>query len=193
VKTFTTAYERLANDQINRARFAAASPINKKLIGFVEEYEVSLGDRRFTDQTLSQQQALELFSSSEGAVWRQDIQYVFVDEYQDTNLLQAKNYRALAAASPHNLCVVGDDDQALYRFRGGNVGCLVHFVQECKQIWPRCEVAQLALLENYRSQPAIVDWYNHIISIHPQMLLPNARVPSADSSDLLFNLRKQTM
>lgn len=176
VKTFTTAYERLANDQIDRARFADASPVHKRLIEYVEEYEAALRERHFTDQTLLQQQALYLLQSPEGALWRQDIKYVFVDEYQDTNVLQAKMYRALAAAPPHNLCVVGDDDQALYRFRGGTVSCLVHFVQECQQTWPGCEVTQFALLENYRSQPAIVDWYNHVISIHPQMSLPYARI-----------------
>jgi DNA helicase II / ATP-dependent DNA helicase PcrA len=95
---------------------------------------------------------------------------------QDTNPLQARIYRALAAAEPHNLCVVGDDDQALFRFRGGTVDCLVHFVQECRQAWPGCEVAQLALVENYRSQPTIVEWCNHFIAIHPQMSLPHARI-----------------
>ena len=176
VRTFTTAYERLANDQIDRSRFADASPLYKKLIECVEEYELALRERHFTDPTLLQQQALDLLLSLEGAVWRQDIKYVFVDEYQDTNMLQAKIYRALAAAPPHNLCVVGDDDQALYRFRGGTVSCLVHFAEECQQMWTGCEVSQLALLENYRSQPAIVNWYNHIISIHPQMSLPFARI-----------------
>ena len=176
VKTFTNAYERLLNDQIDRTRFAEASPLYKKLIEYVDEYEAALRERHFTDQTLLQQQALELLHSPEGALWRQDIRYVFVDEYQDTNMLQAKLYRALAADPPHNLCVVGDDDQALYRFRGGTVACLVHFVEECKHTWNGCEVAQLALVENYRSQPAIVEWYNHIISVHAQMSLPYARV-----------------
>jgi DNA helicase-2/ATP-dependent DNA helicase PcrA len=176
VKILTTAYERLVNDQIDRARFADASPLHKKLIDYVKEYETALGDRRVTDQTLMQQQALELLCSPEGTSWIQSIQHVIVDEYQDTNPLQAALYRALAAIPPHNLCVVGDDDQALYRFRGGTVGCLVHFAEECKRTWPGCSVCQLPLVENYRSQPAIVDWYNHFLSIHPQMSLPNARV-----------------
>jgi len=176
VKIFTSAYERLLNDQVDRARFASARPIYKRLIQFVEEYEDALHERHFTDQTLIQQQALELLHSPEGNAWVQSIQYVVVDEYQDTNPLQAALYRALAATPPHNLCVVGDDDQALYRFRGGTVGCLVHFAEECQLAWSECSVRQLSLVENYRSQPAIVDWCNDHISIHPHMSLPNARV-----------------
>ncbi len=176
VKIFTSAYERLLNDQIDRTSFAEARPIYERLVQLVEEYETALSERHFTDQTLIQQQALELLRSPEGNSWIQSVQYVVVDEYQDTNPLQATLYRALAAALPHNLCVVGDDDQALYRFRGGTVGCLVHFAEECRSAWPKCSVRQLSLVENYRSQPAIVDWCNDHISIHPVMSLPNARV-----------------
>lgn len=95
---------------------------------------------------------------------------------QDTNPLQAAIYRALAAMPPHNLCVVGDDDQAVHRFRGGTVSCLVRFTNECKQAWPDCGVTSVSLTETYRSHPAIVDWINGYITQHPQMSLPNARV-----------------
>ena len=179
VKLFTSAYERLLNDQLDCASFASARPLYQRLMQLVEEYETALRQRHFTDQTLIQQQALELLRSPEGNSWIQSVQYVVVDEYQDTNPLQAALYRALAAAPPHNLCVVGDDDQALYRFRGGTVGCLVHFAEECQRAWPTCEVRQLSLAENYRSQPAIVEWCNGYISIHPHMSLPYARVQIA--------------
>ncbi len=176
VKLFTTAYERLLNDQLDCASFAGARPLYQRLMHLVEEYEAALRQRHFTDQTLIQQQALELLRSAEGTSWVQGVQHVIVDEYQDTNPLQAALYRALAAAPTHNVCVVGDDDQALYRFRGGTVGCLVHFAEECQRAWPGCEVRQLSLAENYRSQSAIVEWCNSYISVHPQMSLPYARV-----------------
>jgi len=179
VKLFTSAYERLLNDQLDCANFANAQPVYQRLMQLVQEYEAALHKRRFTDQTLIQRQALELLRSAEGNAWIQSVQYVVVDEYQDTNPLQAALYRSLAAATPHNLCVVGDDDQALYRFRGGTIGCLVHFAEECQRAWPTCEVRQLSLTENYRSQPAIVEWCNRYISIHPHMSLPNVRVQIA--------------
>src|SRR5258708_29092199 len=124
----------------------------------------ALRQRHFTDQTLIQQQALELLRSPEGNSWIQSVQYVVVDEYQDTNPLQAALYRALAAAPPHNLCVVGDDHQALYRFRGGTVGCLVHFAEECQRAWPTYDERQLSLAKNYRSQPSVLERRHRDIS-----------------------------
>src|SRR5258708_8088846 len=113
----------------------------------------ALRQRHFTDQTLIQQQALELLRSPEGNSWIQSVQYVVVDEYQDTNPLQAALYRALAAAPPPNLWVVGDDDQALYRFRGGTLGCLVHFAEERQPDWPTCQVRPPPPADNYPSHP----------------------------------------
>src|SRR5262249_11573855 len=144
---FITMYERLVNDQVDRARFADSRPAFKMLIQLVEEYEAALHDRHFTDQTLIQQQALDILCAPEGRPLVQGIRYVIVDEYQDTNPLQASIYRALAAVPPHHLCVVGDDDQALHRFRGGTVDCMVRFADECKQAWPGCEVRPVPLTE----------------------------------------------
>ena len=173
---FVTMYERLMNDRVDRARFAEARSAFKLLIQLVEEYEAALRDHHFTDQTLMQQQTLEILCAPEGRPLVQSLQYVIVDEYQDTNPLQAAIYRALAAMPPHNLCVVGDDDQAVHRFRGGTVSCLVRFAEECEQVWPGCQVQRVSLTETYRSHPEIVNWINEFITIHPHMLLPNARV-----------------
>lgn len=87
VKLFTTAYERLIHDQIDRARFADASALQRKLMDYVEEYEAVLQRRCFTDQTLMQQQALELLNSAGGVMWKRKIQHVIVDEYQDFSVI----------------------------------------------------------------------------------------------------------
>ena len=176
VKKFTAMYERLINDQVDRARFSASSPAFRMLVQLVEEYEAVLDKYHFTDQTLLLHQTLDILRSPQGRAVVESIHYVIVDEYQDTNPLQAAIYRALAAIPPHHLCVVGDDDQALFRFRGGTVGCMVRFPDECKQDWTECEVTPVSLTETYRSHPAIVDWINGYITTHPQMALPNARV-----------------
>ena len=55
--------------------------------------------------------------------------------YQDTNPIQEEIYFKMAENSPHNLVVVGDDDQALYRFRGGTVESMVTFSQKCESRW----------------------------------------------------------
>lgn len=81
--------------------------------------------------------------------------YLMIDEYQDTNTIQERI--VLKLASKHsNICVVGDDDQALYRFRGASIRNILEFPErfapgECKKI---------SLTKNYRSHPDIVDFYN---------------------------------
>jgi DNA helicase-2/ATP-dependent DNA helicase PcrA len=179
---FIEMYERVVDDQVARTRFAASGPAFRLLVQLIDEYEAALRQHHFTDQTLMQQQALEILHAPQGQKLVQGIQHVIVDEYQDTNPLQAAIYRALAATAPHHLCVVGDDDQALYRFRGGTVGCMVRFEHECKYAWSGVRVERVALTENYRSHPAIVDWINDYITAHPQMRQPNARV--ADKAPL---------
>jgi DNA helicase II / ATP-dependent DNA helicase PcrA len=176
VEMFNTMYERIVHDRVDRVRFADSAPFRKELIHLIEEYETALDLRRFTDQTLMQQQALEVLCSQEGRLRTQNIEHVIVDEYQDTNPVQAAVYRALTARPPHHLCVVGDDDQALHRFRGGTVACMVRFEDECKKVWPGSSVRSVFLRETYRSHPAIVSWINEYITVHPQMSLEGARV-----------------
>jgi DNA helicase II / ATP-dependent DNA helicase PcrA len=85
------------------------------------------------------------------------IKYMLIDEYQDTNFIQEQI--ALMLVKPHNnLCVVGDEDQALYRFRGATVRNILEFethFNKCRRI---------NLLENFRSHKAIIDHYNSFMS-----------------------------
>ncbi len=81
------------------------------------------------------------------------IKYILVDEYQDTNYIQEQILLKLAANN--NLCVVGDEDQSLYRFRGATVRNILEFP---KQV-PTCAIVKL--ITNYRSHKGIVKAYNH--------------------------------
>jgi len=83
------------------------------------------------------------------------IRYVLVDEYQDTNYIQEQILTLLASGTdPKNLCVIGDEDQALYRFRGATVRNILEFAQT----FPDCK--QIHLTTNYRSHPMIIDVCN---------------------------------
>jgi len=82
------------------------------------------------------------------------VKYVLVDEYQDTNFIQEQLLFKLLGPS-RNLCVVGDEDQSLYRFRGATVRNILEFETRM----PGCAVVKLTI--NYRSHPRIVAAYDH--------------------------------
>ncbi len=86
---------------------------------------------------------------------RAKLRYLMVDEYQDTNTIQEEILRLLCADQP-NLCVVGDDDQALYRFRGATVRNILTF----PDLFPATGCAKVRLTTNYRSHPDIVRFCN---------------------------------
>lgn len=88
-----------------------------------------------------------------------NIKYVMVDEYQDTNHIQEKIVRLLSSKTG-NLCVVGDEDQALYRFRGATVRNILEFSKFTKN----CQ--QVVLQVNYRSHREIVNSYNRFMENH---------------------------
>jgi DNA helicase II / ATP-dependent DNA helicase PcrA len=86
--------------------------------------------------------------------------FLHVDEFQDTNPLQLDIIRLLCGAHD-NLCVVGDDDQAIYAFRGANVDNILQFDQQFASSARQCTVVTLE--ENYRSTAAILACANHVI------------------------------
>ncbi len=89
---------------------------------------------------------------------RAQIDYLMVDEYQDTNTVQDLILTELAGERP-NLCVVGDDDQGLYRFRGATIRNILQFAER----FPEGDCTRVALTVNYRSHPDIIAFYNRWI------------------------------
>ncbi|MBL1320705.1 MAG: ATP-dependent helicase [Methylophaga sp.] len=121
------------------------------------QYQEMLDEHNALDFSTIQLEALNLLRHHPDVLesLQTRISYLMVDEYQDTNTIQEMILRLLMG-NQHNLCVVGDDDQALYRFRGATIRNILQFSDnfddgECKQI---------KLVTNYRSHPDIINFYN---------------------------------
>lgn len=101
--------------------------------------------------------------------FRSTFRFLLVDEYQDTNLLQEQIYFEFAKAAKQNggsITVVGDDDQALYRFRGATIDLFKDFPMRISRLGIRPKIIYLS--KNYRSTRTIVNFLNRYASIDPR-------------------------
>ena len=133
---------------------SSADPFVAAIGEAYRRYERALAESNRTDFAHLQRLVYDLLhdSATEEAVTR-DIRYVLVDEYQDTNFIQEQLLLKVTAANG-NLCVVGDEDQSLYRFRGATVRNILEFPQRV------IGCTTVKLTTNYRSHRAIVERYD---------------------------------
>lgn len=122
------------------------------------EYQALLEENNLLDFSSIQTEAFHLINDNEEVLTeiRDKIKYLMIDEYQDTNYIQEQLVFLLAGEN-ENICVVGDDDQGLYRFRGATIRNILEFPQKFEE--GKCKVVSLTV--NYRSNPDIVDFYNN--------------------------------
>ena len=123
------------------------------------EYQLALKKNNALDFDDLIVKTVELFRSHPEVLdyYQERFKYIMVDEYQDTNTAQFK-FVSLLAQKYQNLCVVGDDDQSIYKFRGANIGNILNF----EKVFPDATVIQLE--QNYRSTGNILYAANAVIS-----------------------------
>jgi len=123
------------------------------------EYQLALKKNNALDFDDLIVKTVELFRSHPEVLdyYQERFKYIMVDEYQDTNTAQFK-FVSLLAQKYENLCVVGDDDQSIYKFRGANIGNILNF----EKVFPDAKVIKLE--QNYRSSGNILYAANAVIS-----------------------------
>lgn len=146
---------KLNEERVNKETLLKNDDIKIRILGnFLEIYEEILKDENILDFSSIQLKTFKILENEEILKKLNDeIEYLMIDEYQDTNSIQEEIIFKLAGEKK-NLCVVGDDDQGLYRFRGATIRNILEFPNNFKD----CKV--LKLETNYRSDKSIIDFYD---------------------------------
>lgn len=136
---------------------AAPEPEIRALATCFTKYQELLLEHNSLDFSGIQYEALQLLEKYPAVLGqlREKLTYLMVDEYQDTNTIQER-ILMLLAGERRNLCVVGDDDQGLYRFRGATIRNILEF----PALFDDGQCKQVKLTVNYRSHPDIIRFYN---------------------------------
>lgn len=130
----------------------------RKIALAYKEYQKELKKNNALDFDDLIMKTVELFQACPDVLeyFQERFKYIMVDEYQDTNTAQFK-FVSLLAGKYKNLCVVGDDDQSIYKFRGANIGNILGF----ENVFPDAKVVRLE--QNYRSTQNILNAANQVI------------------------------
>ena len=131
----------------------------QKIAEVYEEYEKQLRANNALDFDDLLVKTVQLFQTQAEVLeyYQERFRYIMVDEYQDTNTVQFR-FISLLAARYQNLCVVGDDDQSIYKFRGANIQNILDFEQVFE------DARTIKLEQNYRSTGHILNAANAVIS-----------------------------
>lgn len=138
---------------------AAGDYLKKRISAAYTEYQLTLKRNNALDFDDLIGKTVDLFKKCPDILenYQNRFQYIMVDEYQDTNTAQFELIRLLAQRD-RNLCVVGDDDQSIYKFRGANIKNILDF----EKIYPDATVIKLE--QNYRSTQNILRCANAVIA-----------------------------
>lgn len=151
----------LAEEQVNVDELLKSDSLHYVALGEVKQlYDELLEQQNRLDFSTIQATAYNLLLENEGIRnhYQDQFRYMMIDEYQDTNSIQERLIFLLSNTG--NICVVGDDDQALYRFRGATIKNILDFSNK----FPKGMCNEIKLTINYRSAPEIIGLYNKWMS-----------------------------
>lgn len=179
-KTFLNAISHAKDELKTPEQYAdeVAKEYNRKIFGTVyKEYQKRLKQNNALDFDDLIMLTVELFRTNAEVLdyYQRRFRFILVDEYQDTNTAQFELLHLLAAHH-RNLCVVGDDDQSIYKFRGANIYNILNF----EKYFPSTRVIRLE--QNYRSTANILKAANEVIK-HNEMRKKKALWTKAEEGE----------
>ena len=153
----------------------------KQLVEAYREYQQELKKNNALDFDDLLVLTVELFKANPDVLehYQERFKYIMVDEYQDTNTIQFL-FVSLLAGKYKNLCVVGDDDQSIYRFRGANINNILNF----EKIFDNAMVIKLE--QNYRSVGNILAAANGVISNNTERKSKSLWTDKEDGDKIVF-------
>ena len=159
----------------------ATGPLDQKIGQIFELYESQMktsGSLDFDDLLLKTVQLLKT-NADIRKKWQQQFRYIMIDEYQDTNAVQYALIKLLINEQ-RNICVVGDDSQSIYSFRGADFTNILNFERD----FPGTFIVKLE--QNYRSTSAILDLANALIKNNNQRTDKNLWTDQKNGRDPIF-------
>lgn len=163
VKNLGIYFNKIAEELIDQNRlFYSNKPFLKSLAKAYMNYKTLLVETNKLDFAHLQKIFYELLRKNNTNVIKirflNDLKYLMVDEYQDTNYIQEQIYYEIASKH-RNICVVGDEDQSLYRFRGATIRNIIEF----GSLFPDCQ--RIDLVTNYRSLDNITTFCDKVLNL----------------------------
>lgn len=155
--------ERLVQDLVLEEQYEASGHGQRLLVQIARIYSRQALDTNIFDYAQLERLFLSRLRAGDLNEWRQGLRVIMVDEYQDTNPLQEAIYFELMATA--SVTIVGDDDQAMYRFRGGAVELFTQFSRRCNTAGR--DAYRVDMVRNFRSRPELVEFYNQHLSCDP--------------------------
>ena len=158
--------ERLIQDRVDLNSYARSGQAQELFVEMLKRYRQQAIETNVFDFTILEELFLQRLSDGSLEEWLAELRVVLIDEYQDTNPLQEAIYFTLLDMAHLSMTIVGDDDQSMYRFRGGSVELFTEFAGRCQRATGR-QTRRVNMTRNFRSRPEIVQFYNDYITSDP--------------------------
>lgn len=167
LKVVRNLCDRILHDRVDVEKYAKGGKAQRVIVEIAQAYWKHLSESGLLDFATLEESFLKRLRDKSLKEWTQEITTILIDEYQDTNPLQEQIYFELISGGIGRATIVGDDDQAMYRFRGGSVELFTQFDARCHNVTGR-KTKRVDMITNYRSSEEIVSFYNNHIRADAQ-------------------------